>query len=147
MNIEDNVKQYPDKHCVKMIIEYAQMLSTANRLLGLDEGYMATHINHPCCIWTRASLDNWIYLRELSRVLNEEWQFRFNHSYNHLSYDVIRWLSVPSLKSVGLTEPPLCMPDYCKVDGVVASYRNYFKNEKRHIAQWSKRPIPFWYGE
>ena len=67
-----------DKHCIKMILEYAQLLSTAHRVIDgtLVEGqsksgrkqkqyilpderdgilYSATHINHPSAIWVRKS--------------------------------------------------------------------------------------------
>ena len=46
-----------DKHCVKMILEYAQLLSTAHRVCDGDsfadtqEFYKATHINHPSAIF------------------------------------------------------------------------------------------------
>ena len=68
-----------DKHVVKMIIEYAQLMSTAHRVLDgelyedrtannrrikrwrLNNNdmenvvYKASHINHPSAIWTRAN--------------------------------------------------------------------------------------------
>ena len=48
-----------DKHVVKMVLEYAQLLSTAHRVLDGDEWadkaqlYKATHKNHPSAIWAR----------------------------------------------------------------------------------------------
>ena len=48
------------QHVVKMITELAQLLSTANRMSQLDEGYKTTHINHPCSIWVRKSLAGYI---------------------------------------------------------------------------------------
>ena len=36
-NPDENVKLHCDKHVVKMILEYAQMLSTAHRVLDGDE--------------------------------------------------------------------------------------------------------------
>ena len=44
-----------------------------------------------------------------------------------------------------MTEFKKCMPDECKVDDVVESYRNYYLMHKRHIAQWKKRNIPEWW--
>ena len=43
-----NVSYYCDKHVVKMILEYAQILSTVVRESGIDSGYKSTHKNHPC---------------------------------------------------------------------------------------------------
>ena len=77
-----------DKHVVKMILEYAQLLSTAHRVLdgtlsiGLSETgrkqtryvlpdnresklYVATHINHPSAIWCRQSYANYVWLSKL----------------------------------------------------------------------------------
>lgn len=53
------------------------------------------------------------------------------------------------IPSNGLTVPPKCMPDHCKVGGdswedVIASYRNYYHIEKAHFATW-KRNKPNWY--
>lgn len=66
-----------DKHVVKMILESAQMLSTVIRESGIDCGYKITHLNHPCTIWTRESLSNWKWLRNLVEALNQEYKFRF----------------------------------------------------------------------
>ena len=56
-----------DKHVVKMILEYAQLLSTAHRVLDeipKDEGvfYKACYINHPCGVWTREVSGNYEFL-------------------------------------------------------------------------------------
>ena len=48
-----------NKHVVKMILETAQMLSTAHRVIDGDEYadamglYKMAHKNHPSTIWTR----------------------------------------------------------------------------------------------
>ena len=73
-----------DKHVVKMIVEYAQLMSTAHRVLDgehyygktvngrkiarwkhptLDNQlYKASHVNHPSNIWLRESDDNYFWL-------------------------------------------------------------------------------------
>ena len=55
-NIKKCASYHCDKHVAKMILESAQMLSTAVRLAGDDIGYKVTHQNHPCMVWTRNSL-------------------------------------------------------------------------------------------
>jgi hypothetical protein len=37
------------------------------------------------------------------------------------------------------------MPDECKVDDAVDSYRNYYMAEKRRMAIWKNREIPYWF--
>ena len=45
-----------DRHVVKMILETAQMLSTAHiELDGIQVAYKATHKNHPSTVWVRSS--------------------------------------------------------------------------------------------
>lgn len=136
-------KFHCDKHVVKMIVEHAQLLSTANRLSGLDEGYKVSHQNHPCAIWVRHSIDNWMYLLDLTDALNAEYKYRYNKDVDHKSFLVAKSLSVPKLPSRGLTRPPLCMPDDAKVRSVVGSYRRYYYLHKHNIATWTKRPVPF----
>jgi hypothetical protein len=57
-----------DKHVVKMILESAQMLSTAVRVQSGDETanelglYKMAHKNHPSTIWARTSYFNFIWL-------------------------------------------------------------------------------------
>ena len=64
-----------DKHVVKMILEYAQLLSTAHHELdGVPsiECYKKTHVNHPSAVWARQSKRHyrWLY-RLLSHTCRE----------------------------------------------------------------------------
>lgn len=135
---------HTDKHVVKMILESVQMLSTALRLSGLSKGYKATHINHPCTKWVRESLSNWLWLKELTIYLHEEWQYRYNHSKKHKSIEVLEQLPNPFIHDKGLTEQAQAMPEVYKDCCVVQAYRNYYKEEKKHLFTWTKRPIPEW---
>ena len=56
-----------DKHVVKMVLESAQMLSTAWRVFDNEaaenaEMYKQAHLNHPCSIWVREAQENYIWL-------------------------------------------------------------------------------------
>lgn len=142
-NLKKAAKYHCDKHVVKMILEYAQLLSTTVRLSGIDAGYKATHKNHPCAIWSRESLDNWFYLRALLFCLSDEYEYRYGKI--HKSFLMAKDLPIPTIPSIGLTKPPLCMPDQYKVGNIVQSYRNYYIGDKQHIATWKKREKPEWY--
>ena len=135
-----------DKHCSKMILESVQMLSTALRLSGIERGYKITHAQHPCTKWVRQSLSNWLWLAELTYELNKEWRYRFNHIYDHKSFTVlIDELTTPLIDDIGLTPFAQAMPDHLRSSSAITSYRNYYKEEKRHIAKWSKRTPPAWW--
>ena len=81
-DIERCVQMHCDKHVVKMMTEYLQLLSTAHRVIDGDpvvgksdsgrkvtrwivtDGreemlHKATHINHPSAIWCRSTLDTY----------------------------------------------------------------------------------------
>lgn len=144
-DIEQCAKDHCDKHVVKMILEYAQMLSTAVRLTTEhDIGYKPTHINHPCSIWVRSSLSNWLYLRELAQHLNDEYVSRYQKSVNHKSWELIQTLPLPNIDDFGLTEFKKCMPDQYIVECPIQSYRNFYIGDKKDFATW-KNNIPNWY--
>lgn len=142
-NIAKCAEYHVDKHVVKMILEYAQLLSTTVRVSGIDAGYKATHINHPCAKWCRESLANWKYLKNLAKVLNTEYGFRYGKS--HKSWSVIQELPEPNIPDIGVTPFALAMPDQYKTSDPVQSYRNYYIGEKRHLASWKKRAQPEWW--
>jgi len=143
-NIAKCVQYYADKHVIKMILESAQLLSTAVRVSGVDSGYKTTHKNHPCSIWARESLDNWRWLRELVFELHNEYQFRYGKEKVHKSFLVVQNLLEPRIESIGLTEFAQAMPEQYKNVDVVTAYRNYYKFEKRHLFKWTNRKPPYW---
>ena len=145
-DIETCAKYHVDKHVVKMILESAQLLSTAVRVSGIDAGYRATHVNHPCSIWTRQSLSNWLWLKDFTDKLNSEYMYRYGKNNAHKSHDIAMDLPNPNIPDIGLTSFALAMPDEFKGDDAVKSYRDYYINHKRHIAVWSKRSIPEWWN-
>ena len=70
-DVEKCAEYHCDKHVIKMILESAQMMSAVVRLNGHDTGYKLTHKNHPCTIWARKSLSNYIWLKSLISLLHQ----------------------------------------------------------------------------
>lgn len=134
-----------DKHVVKMILESAQLLSTAHRVLdGIQEIeskyvegslppryrkvkvwklndarenvlYKATHINHPSAIWCRQSIGNYDWLVEHFFALCEEYTYRYEKK--HKCYDMGYMLQSPphNLKEYEPTPFVCAMPDQYKI--------------------------------
>ena len=104
-----------------------------------------SHKNHPCAIWARESLSNYLYLCELGLELGKEYTYRYGK--RHKSIDVIEWCIVnkPNIPDIGFTKPAMAMPDEFKVDSVVESYRNYYMGAKSELASWKKREKPLWF--
>jgi len=100
-------EMHNDKHTVKMILEYCQLLSTAHRYLDGTEVvvkkyvngslparyrntkkwklkderddilYSATHINHPSAVWCRKTSANYEWLHKLLVELCKEYTYRY----------------------------------------------------------------------
>jgi len=166
-------EMHVDKHCVKMILEYAQLLSTAHRVLdgiqvvGLSKSgrkqtryeisdnrdgilYSATHINHPSAIWVRQSIPNYIWLAELLEMLCIEYTYRYGKIHKVESSGLMQTLknrfpeNIPSGK---WSEPTPAMPDDVKVEhDSISSYRNYYIKNKTHLAKWKNRNVPEWFN-
>ena len=143
-NIQKCVKYHCNKHTTKMIVEYAQILSTASTLYGgISQGYKPTHKNHPCVKWCAASISNWLYLRDLAFALCDEYTYRYGKTHKTLA--VLKSLKTPKLPSIPFYEPPKCMPDEVKLNDVVDSYRNYYNKVKAKFCVWKNRAIPEWF--
>jgi hypothetical protein len=138
-----------DKHVVKMILENAQLLCGVHHMtpqVTHQVPYKLSHKNHPCSIWARESLTNYLWLCELGLELSKEYTYRYGR--RHKSQDVIEWCieNKPDIPDKGFTEPPKAMPDKYKVKSVVESYRNYYNGEKAHFSKWKNRQIPNWFA-
>jgi hypothetical protein len=138
-----NASYHCDKHVIKMITEYTQILSTVCRLNGLDCGYKMTHEYHPVVKWCNESKTNWLYLRELTKHLNNEYRKRFNHGYNHKAYNMCLTLTPPDLP-IGLTPFANVTTEQHKHKDVVTAYRDLYMNEKRYMVSW-KTKKPEWF--
>ena len=110
-----------DKHVVKMILEYGQILSTTYRLRHqytkengmtkfiplsdkFDKLYKMAFVNHPSTIWARQSLQHYTWLYELFCTLCDEYT----------------------------------------CDDTVQAYRNYYLGAKRSFLDYTRREKPEW---
>ena len=140
-----------DRHVVKMTLETAQMLSTAINELGGQASYKSAHVNHPCSVWARETLGNFVWLWQHGINLAQEYTARYGKV--HKSEVVIRdcyhtMMQRQLLKSRRLTPHPLCMPDEYKTDCVYESYRNFYIGEKSRFARWNKTTeSPSWWPQ
>ena len=62
-----------DKRLQKMILESAQMLSTAIIRHGGTVLYKPTHVNHPCTLWTGATKGNYLWHLNLFSAMSGEY--------------------------------------------------------------------------
>jgi len=147
-DVKKCAQYHVDKHVVKMILETAQLLCGVHHMTSQVTSqvpYKLSHKNHPCAIWTRESLSNYLYLCEFGLALCEEYTYRYGKK--HKSQAVIEWclINKPNIHDVDFTTPAKAMPDEYKVDDVIESYRNYYRGAKSGFATWKGRQVPEWY--
>jgi len=115
-----------NKHVVKMILESAQLLCGAHWVTGSEAPYRLSHKNHPCSIWVRECLENYMWLCDLGMELCREYTYRYGK--RHKTQDIIEWCinTPPNIEKLGnLTPFKLAMPNECKIGNAVDSYREY----------------------
>mgnify|MGYP003653430839 CR=1 FL=1 len=165
-----------DKHVPKMIVESAQMLCTAHRVLdgtsyidyakngrklqrwshstdsqgGSTNLYKAAMVNHPCTKWVRESSDNYLWLSLHSIQLLKEFTTRFGGA--HGSSHVLRWCTKNMPNNISVKEQTSfvqAMPDEYKGESAVTAYRNYYYGEKISFAKWDKKieSKPLWWTD
>ena len=158
-----------------MILEYAQLLSTAHRVCDGTETqalsasgrrqkvwklkdadmnsllYKATHMNHPSAIWARASYKNYVWLYTLLHYLCKEYTYRYGKIHKVEACGLLHKLYLPPASldmkcRREFTEPTPAMPDEYKVSGdSIQSYRNYYVGAKSGLAKWKERSTPDWF--
>lgn len=143
---------YGDRHVCKMVLESAQMLSTAWHVLSPEADnsdlYKPTHENHPCSVWVRECDKNYDWTYELLKGLCAE--FRLRRGKTHATERLVPLLAArPDLPyAPEHTNPALAMPDTFKCSDPVASYRRYYRQKFEDGIvgyQWSEeRKAPAW---
>lgn len=139
-------KMHNDKHVVKMILETAQMLSTAHHIRGspyIDKVYKQAYVNHPCTIWVRRTSRNYDWALRLFKALLEEYTHRYGKI--HKSSELLEYLSYNPVPKGPFKPFPQAMPDIYKHKDPVIAYRRYYIGEKSYFSKWTKRPIPEWF--
>ena len=134
--------ELPDKLIPKMIVESAQMLSTAHRVLDGDARadakglYKKAYENHPSTIWVRQDAMNYWWLWMHALTLCQEYRWRFSNETGiamHKTETVIHALqdlplNIPANKDTNyevLADLPLCMPDQYKQTGTGGYHQVY----------------------
>lgn len=168
-------KMQCNAHIVKMVIESAQMLSTAHRVLDgrpekhpsksgkrlinkyihqtkeLDDVlYGAVHQNHPCTKWTMVSNNNytWHYIHFIA--LCDEYTHRYGkiHGTDSRLREVLRTppRNIPIAPKTQFCLAMHSRPECMFPHDPVKSYRMFYQTkQERFNMVWSKREVPDWF--
>lgn len=156
------------KHKNKMLVESAQLLSTAHRVLDgelfyaqskngrklkrwklqnpiLDDRlYLATHVNHPSAIWVRESAENYIWLLRHATALANIYYLKNNKKHKTHEFVLPALINLPkNILNISKTEPPQAMPDEYKATDPIAGYRMYYEAEKLKLGTDYDRKVYF----
>ncbi len=114
--------------------------------------HAVTHPNHPSSIWCRKNVSNYNWLYQLTVELAKEYTYRYGKTYKGEREGLLQMLKTPpnNIPDGEFTQVTPAIPDYCIVpNDSVASYRNCYMFEKKHLADWSGkingRPVPEWF--
>lgn len=150
-----------DQHCVKMILEYCQMMAMAHMMLDGSGawhpdvtvrklGQARTYRNHPCALWTRACDANYRWLHFCVSELATE----FKDRYGHVHLYAVKGRAIDRLEKLPAnirisnnrrTPFALCMPEEYKQPDEVLAYRAYYNACKAH--NWRAPAVtPYWIG-
>lgn len=146
----------PDKHIVKMPVETVQMLVSAcirhqlpyNVTTKAGTLHKGGYHNHPSTRWAGDSRVNFTWLWRHGNALCYEYSKRYGKQ--HFAFNQI-WQLMSCLTWIPegpLTSPALAMPNECKTEDPVESYRIYLRHKvatKPESFVWRKgRPSPIW---
>lgn len=164
-----------DKHVVKMIVESAQMLSTAHRILDGRETkrpsksgkrmvkywvhpnsnmenvlYKAVHPGHPSTVWTMESNANYEWHYKHFVGLCNEYTYRYNkvHSTDTLLRDILKRPPSHTNWSNLYTPFKLAMKSNpeCMFECPVKSYQAFYQTKQDRFQMiWTGRDIPEWF--
>lgn len=169
-------KQQCDKHVPKMIVESAQMLSTAHRMLDGDlerrpskSGktmvkywkmksnhfesllYKAVHMHHPCTVWTMESSDNYRWHYDHFLALCDEYTYRYGkiHKTDRVLREALGELPL-NIDYGPMTPFKLAMksnPECIALGDPVKAYQAFYQTKQdRFKMVWTKREVPSWFN-
>lgn len=135
------------KHQTKMIVEYAQLLSTAHHVIDGDQArdgiYKMTHKNHPSAIWVRKAGIHYCWVWKCAMELCRLYTARTGKA--HKTESVLITLGIPpkNIPVILFEEPPVAAPDEFKAMsvfwGAAYAYRKYLVAK---FEEWQQRDKP-----
>lgn len=164
-----------DRHIVKMVLESAQMLSTAHRMLdGYVEKrpsksgkrmvnhyvhpdsemdaqlYNAVHFNHPCTLWTMQTTANYRWhFKHFVALCNE---YRYRYGKTHLTETKLRKVlaqypkNMPKKQQTPFALAMKSNPECIALKDPVKAYRAFYKTKQdRFKMVWTNRSQPDWF--
>lgn len=150
--IETSVEALDDKRVVKMVLETAQVLSTAIRVHDSETTmpvYKMTHKNHPVSIWVRTTSDNYKFTLDYFIKICNEYTYRFGkiHKSESLLPYFVEFYKVLATSSTPVVQTPFANCTEFKTDEVHTAYKKTLTNKwinDKITPRWTRRDKPIW---
>jgi len=119
------------------------MISAPTKISGGH--YRPVHIHHPCTIWVRACLGNYMWAVNLALALADEYEFRYGKIHSCKAHAIWLHENPPSLRALPRMGFAIAMDPKFRVKGVVDSYIKFYRESKkeRGLAVYTRRALPW----
>lgn len=130
------------------LLPVPEHMRTAPKRKCADEAaYRPVHLHHPCTIWVRECLGNYMWTVDLALALAEEYEYRWPGK-THSCKAHAQWLKAnipPGISNRERNGFAVAMDDEYRVSGdPLASYIKYYKGAKKdkNLTNYTRRNAP-----
>jgi len=129
----------------KLLTIPLDMVTAPKRKCADEQGFRPVHLHHPCTVWVRESIGNYMWAVDLALAIAEEYEFRWPGRTHSCKAHAL-WLqaNLPPIPDSPRTPFALAMPDQYKLPDAVASYINFYSWSKkdRGLTTYTRREPP-----
>lgn len=136
-----------DKRLNKMVLETAQILSSAVIRYGGETLYRVTHSSHPCVLWAGDTRSNYVWTVNLFRALHLEYFSRNNKSHKSFEDTFLDLSSKRSVIPEGALTPFVNCSLFKENPDVYEAYKLTLKDKwskDNPAPKWTNRNSPIW---
>lgn len=149
-DVERAARANVNAHVSKMVLEYAQIMSTVHHLSGsklASKVYKPTHTGNRFVLWTMETAGNYSWLYLMWDALHQEFEYRFKKPHKSFT-NLNKYLdNIPRIPDRPMTTPQIpddIDPDWIVRGNVQETYRNIYRYGKIHLHKWTGRRPPAW---
>jgi len=131
----------------KLLAVPEHMQTAPKRKCADESGYRPVHLHHPCTIWVRECLGNYMWTVDLALALADEYEYRWPGK-THSCKAHAEWLKAnipPGISHRERNGFAVAMDDQYRVSGdPLASYIKFYKGSKqeRNLTNYTRRTAP-----
>ena len=121
------------------------MISAPKRKEG-EPGYRPVHLHHPCTIWVRENVGNYMWTVDLALALAVEYEFRWPGREHSCKAHAL-WLKAnlpPGISRAERNSFAIAMDPKYRLTDPIESYINFYKGSKkdRNLTVYTRRITP-----